>query len=75
MKKLSIRQMREKLGQLGELLEGAGEIIVTRRGKPIARLLPVKGIRKRPDHAGLRSEMPLLEIASETLVRKDRDER
>jgi len=74
-KTLSIREMREKLGELGKLVEGEGEIVITRRGKPVARLLPVKGAFKRPDHAELRSEMPVLDIASEELIRMDREER
>jgi len=69
------RRPLQELGQLGKLVEGEGEIVVTRRGKPVARLLPVKGALKRPDHAELRSEMPVLDIASEELIRMDRDER
>jgi prevent-host-death family protein len=75
MRELSIREMREKLGSLDLLIETEGEIIVTRRGAPIARLLPVEGARQKPGHAELRSAMPRLETPSETLVRNDRDQR
>ncbi len=45
MKAISIREMRSDLGHLDKLIESEGEIIVTRRGVPIARLLPVQGSR------------------------------
>jgi len=49
--------------------------LITRQGKPIARVLPVRGARPKPSHAELRASMPRLEIPSENLVREDRDER
>jgi hypothetical protein len=38
-------------------------------------LLPVRGSRRRPQHAELRAAMPRLATASEDWVRLDRDER
>ncbi|MBL4774624.1 MAG: type II toxin-antitoxin system Phd/YefM family antitoxin [Mariprofundus sp.] len=75
MKAISIRDMRSELGHLDQLIESEGEVIVTKRGKPIARLLPVQGSRRMPDHASLRAQMPKLSISSARLVREDRDER
>ena len=75
MRELSIREMRENLGTLDRLVEHEGELLVTRRGIPIARILPVKGSQARPDHAELRSAMQKLETSSEALVRADRDQR
>lgn len=75
MRELSIREMREKLGSLDLLVQSEGEILITRRGVPIARLLPVKGTRHRPGHAELRSAMQRLETPSEVLIRDDRDQR
>jgi hypothetical protein len=49
--------------------------LITRRGKAIARLLPVRSTKAMPSHAELRSSMPLLKTGSERLVRADRDER
>jgi prevent-host-death family protein len=74
-RELTIREMRKNLGRLGELVEGEGEVVITRRGTPIARLLPVRDVRRRPSHAELRASMPFLEVPSEKLVRADRDER
>ncbi len=75
MRELTIREMRENLGRLGELVEGEGEVVITRRGIPIARLLPVKNVRRRPSHAELRASMPFLKTPNEKLVRADRNER
>jgi prevent-host-death family protein len=75
MRKLSIREIRSKIGQLDQMVLQEGEVLVTRRGVPVARLLPVQGARRRPDHAELRAALPRLETASERWIRLDRDER
>lgn len=75
MRELSIREMREKLGNLDQLVKAEGEILITRRGVPIARLLPMKGVQTRPSHSELRTAMPKLDTPSQTLVRDDRDRR
>lgn len=75
MKSLSIREMRNSLGQLGSLVEESGELVVTRRGRPIARVLPVTPAKAKPSHADLRQKMPRLAIPSEVLVDADRGER
>lgn len=75
MRSLSIREIRAELGRLDEVVQREGEVLVTRRGVPVARLLPVKGARRRPNHAELRAAMPRLVTASEDWVRLDRDER
>jgi prevent-host-death family protein len=75
MKAISIREMRSELGHLDRLMDEEGEVIVTKHGKPIARLLPLKGARTMPSHAPLRAQMPILKTPSSRLLRKDRDER
>ena len=75
MQQLSIREMRSSLGQLDHLLEDAGELIITRHGKAIARILPVCRQKKRPSHSDLRRSMPYLSTPSTDLIRRDRDER
>ncbi len=67
--------MRESIGKLDRLVDEAGEIIVTRNGKAIARILPIKGSRQRPSHAELRQSLPRSKMSSATLIRADRDER
>lgn len=75
MKELNVREMRAAIGRLDEIVEEAGEVIVSRHGRPIARILPVPGRRPRPDHADLRSRMPRLDTPSADLIRSERDER
>jgi antitoxin (DNA-binding transcriptional repressor) of toxin-antitoxin stability system len=74
MKKLTIREVRAALTRLDEVVAEEGEILIMRRGRALARVLPVRSIRRLPSHADLRARMPRL-IPSETLVRQDRDER
>jgi prevent-host-death family protein len=75
MKELSIREIRQDLPHIDELLATEGEVIVTRRGKPVARLLPVSPKRKIRSMAAFRATMPFQEIPSEALIREDRDAR
>ena len=75
MKTVSIREMRTALTQLEELLKGSGGLLITRRGRAIARLLPMDPIHEVPTHKSLRKAMPKLAQGSEELVRADRDSR
>ena len=75
MKEMSIREMRTSLGQLAELVAEEGELVIRRRGEPIARVLPMTPQRRRPDHAELRQRMPMLGTSSADLIRAERDER
>jgi len=75
MKSLSIREVRKELAQLDELLARDGEVIVTRHGRPIARLLPLASRLSMPSHAELRAGMPRLKSGSEAHIRAERDER
>ena len=74
MKTLSIREMRKSLGQLGELVGDEGELVITRHGKAIARVVPVDARRMIPSRSELRRSMPKLRSSAD-LVREDRDGR
>jgi antitoxin (DNA-binding transcriptional repressor) of toxin-antitoxin stability system len=75
MRSLSVREMRAALPRLERLLDEEGEIVLTRNGKPVARVLPMVRKGGIPSHADLRARMPRLEVGSEVLIRQDRDER
>ena len=75
MQTLSIREMRNQLGNLDKLLAQEKEIIITRHNTPLARILPIKGKKRRPNHKSLRDSLPYQDIASEILQRIDREER
>lgn len=48
-----------------------GELLISRRGEPIARVLPMVPQRRRPDHAELRERMPLLRSSAADLIRAE----
>ena len=75
MKRLSVREVRAELTTLDKLLGKEGEVLITRRGKAIARLLPVHASKPVRSHAALRALMPRLSTGSERLIRADRDKR
>jgi len=75
MKQLTIREAREALSHLDRLLAVEGELTITRRGEPIARVLPVGKRRAIPSHRDLRESMPRMLKGSEKLIREDRDGR
>ena len=75
MRSVSVREMRSALPRLERLLEEGGEIVITRNGKPVARVLPTVPERGIPSRAELRAQMQRLEVGSEVLIREDRDAR
>jgi prevent-host-death family protein len=59
---VGVRELHDRLSEYLERVEGGGEIVVTRRGRPVARL------------SGL-GERPLEALARRGLVRMPRGER
>ncbi len=74
MRELNVREMRASIGRLDTLVDASGELVVTRNGRPIARILPVHRKRERPDHADLRARAAAT-TSSAKLIRAERDER
>jgi antitoxin (DNA-binding transcriptional repressor) of toxin-antitoxin stability system len=75
MKKITIRQARQSLTHLDQILADEGEVVITRRGQPIARLARIGRRRSIPSHRGLRESMRPMRRRSEEMVRRDRDAR
>ena len=75
MKKLSIREARQALSYLDRLLAVEEEVMITRRGDPIAKVVQVGRKRPIPSHRDLRDGMKRMQKGSETLLLKDRDDR
>ena len=73
MKTLNIREVRSALSRLDELVGKEGEVVVTRRGKPLARILPARAQRTIPSRGAFRASMPKLKVPSEVLIRQDRE--
>ena len=74
MQQINIRQMRNLLGKLDQLVEQEQEIIIIRHKQAIARILPMHTVKKRPSHAQLRQLTQTIGNSAE-LIRADRDER
>jgi len=75
MRKLNIRQARQALSHLDQLLAAEGEVTITRRGQAVARVMQIGKKRPMPSHRDLREKMRLMRIGSEKLIRADRDAR
>lgn len=75
MKTLSVREARAALARVDDILAEEGEIVITRRGKPVARLLPARARKPIPSHADLRASIRPQSVPSEVLIRAERDER
>jgi len=75
MRALSIREVRAALGNIEEIVEKEGELLITRHGKPVARIVPVERPRRLPSHKAFRDSMPPMTVSSAELIRADRDER
>lgn len=73
MKKLNVREMRASIGRLAEVVEADGESVLSRGGRPIARVLPIKQRRQAPSHADLRQRTTRLQTTSAELIRAERD--
>jgi prevent-host-death family protein len=78
MESISVADAKAHLSDILSRIEQGGEMVITRRGRPIARLSPVNGIRKPIDFKSidaLRARQPISKISSVELVRQVRDER
>ena len=76
MRRVTVREIRRLLPEIEAALRAEGELIVTKRGRPIARLTAVEPTAtRRPSNADLRALADANGILSEDLVRADRDAR
>ncbi len=76
MKKLSIRETRQVLGRIDVVLRDEGDLVITRRGRPVARVVPASTQpRPMPSHQALRASTRRLTRPSEVVLREERDAR
>jgi prevent-host-death family protein len=73
MREMSIRQLREALPHLEEIVDREGQLVVTRHGRPLAKVVGLNPSHRAPSHAELRASIDRMTVGSETLVRQDRD--
>jgi len=76
-KKAGIREARQNLSALIDEVKKGREIVITERGKPVARLAPLEK-RSRlpfPDLTEFRERMPRLDPPLSQTVIEDREDR
>ncbi|MBS3966219.1 MAG: type II toxin-antitoxin system Phd/YefM family antitoxin [Truepera sp.] len=73
MRTMSIREVRDALPKLDSLIASEGEVIITRRGRPIAKFVPLQGDKGMPSYADLRAMVKPLKRPSAELIREDRE--
>jgi len=72
---MSIHEVRDALPRLDSLVAREGEVIITRRGRPIAKLVPLQGDKGMPSHANLRAAIEPLQRPSAELIGEERERR
>jgi len=77
MRTAGIREARQNLSGLIEEVRQGREILITDRGRPVARLVPPPRPRGRPfpDLAGFRRALPRLSPPLSTTIAEDREDR
>jgi prevent-host-death family protein len=77
MRKAGVREARQSLSVLLDEVKKGREIVITERGRPVARLVPLdrapgKGV---PNLAALRRTMPVLAPPLSATVDEEREDR
>ena len=77
MKQSGVREARQNLSSLIEDVRRGHEIVITDRGRPVARLVPPlpEAGRPFPDLAAFRRRMPMVVPAVSRAVIDDREDR
>jgi prevent-host-death family protein len=77
MRKAGIREARQNLSALIEDVRKGREILITDRGRPVARLVPPAPWRSRalPDLARFRRKSPVLDPPLSQSIDEGRDDR
>ncbi|MEO6913229.1 MAG: type II toxin-antitoxin system prevent-host-death family antitoxin [Candidatus Baltobacteraceae bacterium] len=77
MKTAGIRDVRQNLSALLEEIKRGREILITDRGRPVARLVPPMCpiASPFPNLAAFRKTMPTLKVTVSSAIAEDRDDR
>ena len=78
MQKVNAKDARKNISQLLDQINSGEEIIILRRGKPVARMSRVEEEKtplRFPDRSDLRGKIPPVTQKSAFLIRDIRDER
>ena len=75
---VSVAEAKAHLSEILARIEGGGEVVITRRGQPVARLSAVNSPKRPIDFDALdslRARQTLARTASVRLLRRMRDEK
>jgi len=78
MQTVNVAEAKAQLSKILARVEKGGEVVITRRGRPVAKLSAVRGPRKPIDFKALDlllSRQRVSRVPSVRLIRKMRDER
>lgn len=79
MKTMTIREAREGLSHPEQMFADSDEVLVMRRGEPVARILPAtpSPARKKAFRslAAFRASQTMQDVPSEVILREEREER
>ena len=75
MKTITVREAREGLSHPEQMFADNDEVIVTRRGEPVARILPIKPQPRLRSLQAFLASQPMQTVPSEVLIAEDREER
>ncbi len=72
---INVREARESISQLLDRVQAGEEVIILRRGKPVARLIgPENGYASFPDRSELRKSIPPMPQSAAEAVRSLRND-
>ncbi|MBN8474221.1 type II toxin-antitoxin system prevent-host-death family antitoxin [Sulfuritalea sp.] len=74
----TVAEAKAHLSELLARVEGGEELVITRRGHPVAQLTPIRPAKQPPDWQAIRAfreSMPAQETSATDLVRDMRDAR
>lgn len=75
MRSVNVTETREQLAKLLDAVEAGEEVVILRRDRPVARLVPIGGsMTPFVDRSGLRNEIPPMTQPVEQAMRELRNE-
>jgi prevent-host-death family protein len=77
MRSAGVREARQNLSALLDEVKKGREVVITERGRPVAKLVPLDPPRGRgvPNLAAFRRTMPVFDPPLSTTVAEERDDR
>ncbi|TMQ26821.1 MAG: type II toxin-antitoxin system prevent-host-death family antitoxin [Candidatus Rokuibacteriota bacterium] len=77
MRTAGVREARQNLSALLDEVKKGREVVITERGRPVARLVPAGRPRGKviPDLAAVRRRLPVFDPPLSTTVAEDREDR